>query len=58
MVKVITGMRRAGKSCLVRLLMEKLIAGGVRREQIVYVDKESYAFDAIRTYHDLAAHVQ
>ena len=57
-VKVITGMRRSGKSCLVRLLIDKLAADGVRREQIVYVDKESYEFDAIRTYHDLAAHVK
>jgi hypothetical protein len=57
-VKVITGMRRSGKSCLVRLLMDKLVADGVKREQIVYVDKESYEFDAIRTYHDLAAHVK
>lgn len=57
-VKVITGMRRSGKSCLVRLLIDKLVADGVRREQIIYVDKESYEFDAIRTYHDLAAHVK
>ena len=57
-VKVITGMRRSGKSCLVRLLIDKLVADGVRREQIVYIDKESYEFDAIRTYHDLAAHVK
>lgn len=57
-VKVITGMRRSGKSCLVRLLMEKLVADGVPRAQIVYIDKESYEFDAIRTYHDLAAHVK
>ena len=57
-VKVITGMRRAGKSCLVRLLIEKLVAEGVRHDQIIYVDKESYEFDAIRTYHDLAAHIK
>lgn len=57
-VKVITGMRRSGKSCLVRLLMNKLVANGVQPEQIVYVNKESYEFDAIRTYHDLAAHVK
>ena len=57
-VKVITGMRRSGKSCLVRLLIEELVAGGVGRERIVYIDKESYDFDAIRTYHDLARHVK
>jgi predicted AAA+ superfamily ATPase len=57
-VKVLTGMRRSGKSCLVRLLIDKLITSGVQREQIIYVDKESYEFDALRTYHDLAAHVK
>ncbi len=57
-VKVITGMRRSGKSCLIRSLIAKLVADGVRRERIIYVDKESYEFDAIRTYHDLAAHVE
>jgi predicted AAA+ superfamily ATPase len=41
-VKVITGMRRSGKCCLIRRLMGKLVADGVRREQIVYVDKESF----------------
>lgn len=56
-VKVITGMRRSGKSCLVRLLIEKLRHTGVPGAQIVYVDKEAYAFDAIRDYHDLAAYV-
>lgn len=57
-VKVITGMRRAGKSCLLRLLVDKLVADGIRRDHIVYVDKESYEFDTIRTYHDLALHVK
>jgi predicted AAA+ superfamily ATPase len=51
-------MRRSGKSCLVRLLMDKLVAEGVDRERIVYVDKESYAFDAIRDYRHLADHVE
>ncbi len=57
-IKVITGMRRSGKSCLMRLLIDKLVADGVDREQIIYIDKESYEFDAIRTYHDLAAHIK
>jgi predicted AAA+ superfamily ATPase len=56
-VKVFTGMRRVGKSCLVRLLIDDLLKDGVAKERIVYVDKESYAFDAIRDYHDLAAYV-
>lgn len=56
-IKVLTGMRRAGKSCLMRLLMEKLAVEGVARDRMVYIDKESYAFDAIRTYHDLEKHV-
>ena len=57
-VKVVTGMRRSGKSCLLRLLMDKLVAEGVRPERIIYVNKEDYEFDSIRTYHDLADHVR
>jgi predicted AAA+ superfamily ATPase len=56
-VKVIAGMRRSGKSCIVRLLIEKLRHTGIPGKQIVYVDKESYEFDSIRDYHDLAKHV-
>ena len=52
-VKVITGMRRVGKSYLLRQLIERFTSSGVPRESILYIDKESLAFEAIRTYEDL-----
>ncbi|MDR1280067.1 MAG: ATP-binding protein [Opitutaceae bacterium] len=56
-IKVITGMRRSGKSFLLRQLMRKLRDEGMPEQNIVYVDKEDLAFDMIRDYRDLAAHV-
>ncbi len=57
-VKVLTGMRRVGKSCLMRLLIDDLLGQGISESAIVYVDKESYRFDAVKTYHDLATLVE
>jgi predicted AAA+ superfamily ATPase len=54
-VKVLTGMRRSGKSFLLRQIIRRLRKHGVPARNIVYVDKEDYAFDGIRDYHDLAA---
>ena len=57
-IKVITGMRRTGKSCLMRLVIEELKASGMPAKNILYVNKESLDFDFIRTYSDLAAYVK
>ena len=56
-IKAITGIRRVGKSFFVRQLMDNLRKQGVPEPNLVYVDMESLRFDAIRTYHDLHAHV-
>jgi len=40
-VKVITGMRRSGKSVILRLLREELLKNNVPQENIVYLDFES-----------------
>lgn len=58
LVKVITGMRRSGKSCIVRLLIRDLIAKGISESQIIYIDKESYEFDSLRDYRDVAEYVK
>ena len=57
-IKVITGMRRVGKSCLLKLLIERLRAGNVKTQQIVYINKESLEFDFIRNYQELHAYVK
>ena len=51
-IKVITGQRRVGKSYLLRHLQHHITT------PIIAIDKESYAFDFIRNYHDLIAYVE
>lgn len=55
-IKVLTGQRRVGKSCLLRQLCEH-----IRQEHpsadILYVNKELSAFAHIRTSDDLLAEV-
>ena len=53
-VTAVTGIRRAGKSVLLRQF-----AASLRGErQVVYVDKESFAFESLRTARDLIDHVE
>ena len=48
-ITAVTGIRRAGKSVLLRQF-----AASLREErQVVYVDKESFAFESVRTARDL-----
>ena len=52
-VKVLKGMRRVGKSVIMRLLIERLINSGVPAANILYINKESLEFDAVKDYRDL-----
>ena len=52
-VKVLKGMRRVGKSVIMRLLLDRLINRGIPGANILYINKESLAFDAIKDYRDL-----
>jgi predicted AAA+ superfamily ATPase len=56
-IKVLTGMRRSGKSFLLRQIIARLRRDGVPEKNIVHIDKEDYAFDSIRDYHALASFV-
>ena len=48
LIKVITGIRRCGKSCLLLSVMEELRRGGVPAENIVYVNLDKRGFKNIR----------
>lgn len=48
---ILTGQRRVGKSCILRLFYEKVIRDG--HSNVIYIDKEKHEFDHIRTYSDL-----
>jgi uncharacterized protein len=52
-VKVLKGMRRVGKSVIMRLLIKRLIESGVPGANILYMNKESLEFDAVKDYRDL-----
>ena len=52
-VKVITGMRRVGKSTLLAGLREALLARAVPASQILSINKDLVAWDAVRDYRDL-----
>lgn len=58
LIKVITGMRRAGKSTLLNMLAEDLKEQGIRDEQIVRINFESMDFDVIRDYRQLYAYIK
>lgn len=43
-VKIITGIRRCGKSSLLKLMMNYLLEEGVNKKQIIYMNFESFEF--------------
>ena len=43
-VKIVTGIRRCGKSSLLRLMAEHLLDSGITSDQIIEINFESYAF--------------
>ena len=53
LVKIISGLRRSGKSTLLKLYMDSLVKTGISPERIIYVNKESLRYDHIKTYKEL-----
>jgi uncharacterized protein len=52
-IKVISGMRRSGKSVLLKQYQDYLISTGIPEDHILMINKESLEFDYIRDYKDL-----
>lgn len=53
LIKVITGLRRCGKSTLLSLFESHLLSSGVQRDHIIRINFESLMFDEITTYKEL-----
>lgn len=56
-IKVITGMRRVGKSYFIRQIIEKIEDQNIDEQHILYINKELFEFNFIRDYKDLYQYV-
>lgn len=58
LIKVVSGMRRCGKSSLLVLFEEYLLANGVSSEHIIRMNFESLDFDDLTSYKELYAYLK
>ena len=57
-IKVLTGVRRCGKSCLMQTIAEELKATGIQEDHIVYLDLDRYGFRSVKTPDQLEALIE
>ena len=57
LIKIVTGIRRCGKSTLFDLYIEYLLANGVNENQIIHMNLEDYEFNDILDYNDLYIYI-
>jgi hypothetical protein len=57
LIKVITGLRRSGKSTLLSLFENHLIESGIKKAQIIRMNFESFDFDEIVSYKELYSYI-
>ena len=57
-IKVITGMRRIGKSCILKMIIEKLDREHGAGQRTVYIDKESLEYEFIQDHRALYEYVK
>jgi len=57
-IKIITGMRRVGKSFFIKQIINELFLQKIKKSQILYINKESLDFDDIKNYQDLNIYVK
>ena len=58
LIKIVTGVRRCGKSTLMEMYQDYLIANGVSQEQIVAVNFEDFDFDGLKDPAKLHAYIK
>lgn len=58
LIKVITGIRRCGKSVLLMQIMEELKVSGIEDKHIIYINFEDYDYSFIKTGMDLHEYVK
>ena len=58
LIKVVTGIRRCGKSTLMEIYRDWLMSQGVVPEQIIYLNFEGYDCYELRDPHKLYAYIK
>lgn len=53
LIKVITGIRRCGKSCLMQSVSDEIKSAGVPNSNIVFIDLDSRPFKSVKTAQEL-----
>lgn len=49
LIKVITGVRRCGKSSLMKIIADELIESGIHQKNIIFIDLDSRGYKSIKT---------
>ena len=57
MIKIITGMRRSGKSALLELTRQELLGRGINEKNIISINFESLRYEALKDYKALYAEI-
>lgn len=57
-IKVITGVKRSGKSTLLLMFKDYLLENGVKKENIIHINFESAKYDDIKNYKDLYKYIE
>ena len=57
-IKVITGIRRCGKSTLLKQIIQLLESKDISPEEIIHINMELMEFDHLKNYKDLYAYIQ
>ncbi len=57
-IKVVTGVRRSGKSTLLLMFKEYLLNNGIKEENIIHINFESGIYDNIKNYQDLYNYIK
>jgi uncharacterized protein len=58
LIKVLTGIRRSGKSTVLKLLREELLQRGIVEDQIIFLNLESFAYTELTDDRKLYTYVQ
>lgn len=58
LIKVVTGVRRCGKSTILKQIISEIVAKGTKEEQIIYINLEYDDYDFIKDNSDLSKYIK